>query len=136
MQWNEISKRTAGIIICLLIFFAGAVIVLTVGLIRRSGGDEVAKVVQNAVQTNHILDNGGTKIISDKLLVTFMEGISQSRKNEIAAEIGAKLEGASSDDPNSYVVAVQPSTARTLRQQAQTLKGIPDVIDAQLIPVE
>ena len=137
MQWNELSKKTAGIIVVLGVLFAGAVIVIVLILVEQQGGYEIGAMVRDAVKSQRIAIEGeSTKIISDRILVIFRPNVSVGKMQEIAAKTGVKIQGKVAEQPNTYIVSLPSATVRQLRQLVTNLKQSADVVDASIIPVE
>ncbi|MDO8558163.1 MAG: hypothetical protein Q7S09_03165 [bacterium] len=137
MRWNEVSKKTIGIIIAIGVLFAALVLVITFVLLRRHGGDTVAGIVKDAVTSQRVTSGGeGIKVVSDSLLVTIREGVERSTLTDIAARHNTKVQGVIQDQENTYIVSFRAGTVRDLRQLISIFKGYPDVIDAAMIPAE
>ena len=137
MQWNELSRKTVGIIVCMGVLFAGAVIVIVLMLIKQQGGYDIGSLVRDAVKSQRITIEGeGAKVVSDRLLVTFRPNVSTAQMQNIAAKVGVKIQGKLVDQPNTYVVSLPSATVRQLRQLVTTLLQSPDVVDAAMIPAE
>lgn len=138
MRWNELSKKTIGIAIALCIIFAGTLGVLAVILIRQRGGDEIARIVRDAVESERITPgNNGGKVVADRLLVTFREDATNDARNDLAKRVLAKILGTVSDQPSTYIFSFSSiNTARQLNALMEILSQSPDVIDTQMIMIE
>ncbi len=137
MQWNEVSKKTIGIIVAVGVLFAGLVLVIAFVLLRQHGGDTIAGIVKDSIRSQRITSGGdGTRVVSDSLLVTIREGAERSAITDIASTHNAKVRGMVQDQANTYIVSFREATIRELRQLISVFKSYPDVVDVALIPVE
>ena len=139
MRWNELSRKTVGILITLGVIFAGTLGVLAFLLIRQRGGDQIARIVRDAVKNQRItLAGEGMKIVADRLLVTFRPTASSAMREDAAKKAGGKIIGAlSTEQENIYIVSfANVTTARQLTGLREIFMQSPDVVDVEFIPVE
>jgi len=136
-QWNELSRKTVGIIIAMGVLFAGAVITIVFILLNRYGGQDVARIVKDSVESQRITVSGeGTQVVSDKILVTFREGATDANVEDAARQSSVHIVGKLAKEDLVYVVSFPPTNVRGLRQLISNLEQHPDVVEASMIPVE
>lgn len=137
MQWNEVSKKTIGVIVAIGVLFAGAVLVIAFVFLKQRGGYDVARMVRDAVDEQRVIQTSeGQRFISDRLLVTLHPSAPLSALADIARSVRARIGGAVVDQEYTYVVLFTPVSARQLRQMVELFKRHPDVVDAAMIPAE
>lgn len=137
MQWNELSRKTIGIIVALVVLFAGTVIVITVYLIRQRGGGDIAFIVQNAIENQRVTFGGeGVRVVSDRLIVTFRAGTELRMVKEVMRNTGVSFRSAVEGEPDTYIAAFPAATVRQLRHIIEKFEKYPDVVGAAMIPAE
>jgi len=138
MQWNELSKKTVGSIIALVVLFAGTILAAAVLLARREGGEDVARIVRDSVQAQRITGAGeGRKIVADKLLVTFHERASSDIRGVVADNVSAKAGGQAEGSAGTYLFSFSKGlTALELRGLIEKIEQDADVLGAEFIYVE
>lgn len=138
MQWNELSRKTVGILIALAVLFAGTIFVAAMLLARRKGGEDIARIVRDSVQAQRVIGTAeGRRVVADKLLVLFREQTPADARDALAHAVGAKVGGRLESGANAYVFSFPKGlTGLELRGRIEKIEQDADVLGAEFIYVE
>ena len=138
MQWNEVSRKTFGIIVVLVMLFAGTILAAAVLLARRQGGETIAYIVRDSINSERITGAGdGRKIVADALLVAFRAAAPPDARTQLARRVGAKLGGQLAGVPDTFAFTFpQALTLLELRGLVEKIEQDADVFKAEFVYVE